>query len=80
MEPSGELSEQIGMRSGSGEKKDQFLSVNAVDKKPIRQDMAFSKSGIIPGQFVIAIFRGQGFLFCQGLHSLIEQREIIVSS
>ena len=47
---------QIGMRTGTGEEENSII--RAVDQKPVRENMAFAESRMVPGQCMVPqIFR-----------------------
>ena len=55
------FSEQIAMRSGSGQDQDQHVFFDAINQQPIRENVTFPKPNPVASQAVIAILFRQRF-------------------
>ena len=61
------------MRAGSGQKEDQISVINAINKQPVRLDVAFPEVGIIAGQCMIHILWRKRFLPGKPIHNLFQK-------
>lgn len=50
------LTKQVAVRSRTGQRQHQHIVFNAVDQKPIRENMALTMAGPIPGQTMVFVF------------------------
>ena len=58
--------EQIGVRAGVGEREDEYVVLNVIEKKPIVLDMAVAESFKVAGKRMILILGRQSFSHCEG--------------
>ena len=54
------LLEQIGVRASVGEREDEYVVLNVIEKEPIVLDMAVTESGKIAGERVVFVFSRKG--------------------
>ena len=68
------------MRTGSGKEENQIPIINAINKQPVRLDVALPKAAIITGQCMIHVLRRKRFLPGKRIHNLIQKIKVIASS
>lgn len=61
------------MRPGAGQRQHQHIVIKAVDKQPVRENVAFPMNHPIAGQIVVAIFLRQWFAHRQQRYDLFQQ-------
>ena len=59
--PAASFPEQITVRSGAGQSQYQHIVLHAVNQQPVREDMTFPMSHLIPGQHMVLVFLRKRF-------------------
>ena len=54
------LSEQLRVRADAGQHQNENVLVSLVHQKPVRLNVAFPASGVIAGERMVSVFRGEG--------------------
>ena len=73
------FSEQVTMRSRSGQAENKLIILDFIDQKPVRSYMAFPAPDIISGQVMIPIYLRQRLLFRQNTNYFLQQPHVIAS-
>ena len=61
------------MSSRANQQKNKFIAIDAINKGPVRLDMAFAKTAEFTCEIVIPVFWREGFQICKLFDNIIQQ-------
>ncbi len=74
------LLEQIGVRASVGEREDEYVVLNVIEKEPIVLYMAVTESGKIAGERMVFVFGRKRFASCEHQNNGLKFADVLPST
>ena len=74
--PVASLSKQITVCPGAGQRQHQHIVLNTVNQQPVREDMTFPMSHLIPGQRMVLVFLRKRFTHSESRNDILQQIDL----